>query len=517
MGCPDGLNAAAVRPAQPAAAVRGGRGECAAGGQRVQAVAAGRRTCSAVPSVSSASRRPLAGCGGQGVRGRRPGRRRAGRVTRLCRCPGWWRAGSRSGPGWAGTRPAATRPAAGEDEAAVVATPGGVASRHVLAAGRGGRTAARSCCAWAAEPPITRDRPGPGGGDQRGGQGRRSGGRRPRAAGWPDRAAAARRPAIAAARASSGGQRGRGAVHEDLSACRAASASTDGERGLGGRGARAGVEVQFLAQTCPAWSMTKAMSLCADHRARGQDLRGDRRSRFQTCCELGGSCRSGTASSARRPGVPGGRTPGCRRPGCTAGCRRPRPARPAGRRRRAAGRPARNSCAISGQSVVHTGSRKVSSTTLPRRLARRHRPAVLVGELEGLAGKFSGAVDPSIASARIGSAIGLAWAAAIGAAPRMISPSAPAAATDRMLAVATDRRTRRPAGSASRQPGRRRAGPAAGRFRRARAGTRARAQVPAGGQQRERDHAVGVGAQAAEEADVLDQHPVRQAQHREAR
>ena len=60
---------------------------------------------------------------------------------------------------------------------------------------------------------------------------------------------------------------------------------------------------------------------------------------------------------------------------------------------------------------------------------------------KALAGKFSGAVDPAMASARIGSAFGLAWAAAIGAAPRMISPSAPATATDRMLAVATDRRT----------------------------------------------------------------------------
>ncbi len=42
-----------------------------------------------------------------------------------------------------------------------------------------------------------------------------------------------------------------------------------------------------------------------------------------------------------------------------------------------------------------------------------------------------------MASARIGSAVGLAWAAAIGAAPRMISPSAPRAATVRMLAVAS--------------------------------------------------------------------------------
>src|SRR5690349_25028593 len=43
-------------------------------------------------------------------------------------------------------------------------------------------------------------------------------------------------------------------------------------------------------------------------------------------------------------------------------------------------------------------------------------------------------------SARIGSAFRLAWAAAIGAAPRMISPSAPTEATVPRLAVATLRR-----------------------------------------------------------------------------
>jgi hypothetical protein len=56
---------------------------------------------------------------------------------------------------------------------------------------------------------------------------------------------------------------------------------------------------------------------------------------------------------------------------------------------------------------------------------------------KGLAGKFSGAPDPAMASARIGSAFGLAWAAAIGAAPRMISPTAPTEATVRKLAAAT--------------------------------------------------------------------------------
>ena len=40
-------------------------------------------------------------------------------------------------------------------------------------------------------------------------------------------------------------------------------------------------------------------------------------------------------------------------------------------------------------------------------------------------------------------------------------------------------------------------------------------EVAGGGEQRHRDHAVGVGAQPAEQPDVLDQHPVGQAQHAE--
>ena len=78
---------------------------------------------------------------------------------------------------------------------------------------------------------------------------------------------------------------------------------------------------------------------------------------------------------------------------------------------------------------------------MPRRLARLTVWPCWSVSWKGLAGKFSGADEPEMASARIGSAFGLAWAAAIGAAPRMISPTAPAAATDPMLAVATDRRT----------------------------------------------------------------------------
>src|SRR5712691_13083520 len=56
-----------------------------------------------------------------------------------------------------------------------------------------------------------------------------------------------------------------------------------------------------------------------------------------------------------------------------------------------------------------------------------------------------------MARARMVSATGLAWAAAIGAAPSTISPIAPADATDWMLAAAADRR--RAAGrTRSRQP-----------------------------------------------------------------
>src|SRR5215470_11847857 len=100
---------------------------------------------------------------------------------------------------------------------------------------------------------------------------------------------------------------------------------------------------------------------------------------------------------------------------------------------------ARNAWAISGQSVVHTGSRKVSSTTLPRRLARLTVWPCWSVRAKPLAGKFSGAADPAMDSARIGSAFRLAWAAAIGAAPRMISPSAPTEATVPKLAAATER------------------------------------------------------------------------------
>ena len=89
----------------------------------------------------------------------------------------------------------------------------------------------------------------------------------------------------------------------------------------------------------------------------------------------------------------------------------------------------RISWAMSGQSVVHTGSRKVSSTTLPRRLARETcRPSWLVSVKPG-AGVSSCPLVPAMACAVIGSAFLLTEANAIGAAPTRMTPSAPTPAT----------------------------------------------------------------------------------------
>ena len=124
-----------------------------------------------------------------------------------------------------------------------------------------------------------------------------------------------------------------------------------------------------------------------------------------------------------------------------------------------------------------------------------------------------------MACARIVSATGLACAAAIGAAPRMIRPIAPTEATDSMLAAATDWRTAagRARSSASRARSRQLAsGAAAAAGSAAAISARSQGEIPGDGDERHRDHAVGVGAQAAEEAEVLDQYPVGQAQHGEA-
>src|SRR5487761_322008 len=77
----------------------------------------------------------------------------------------------------------------------------------------------------------------------------------------------------------------------------------------------------------------------------------------------------------------------------------------------------RISWAMSGQSVVHTGSRNASSTTLPRRLENATwRPSWLVS-VKVTAGESICPVLPAMAWAVIGSAFGFVVANAIGAVP----------------------------------------------------------------------------------------------------
>src|ERR1700761_3123891 len=88
-----------------------------------------------------------------------------------------------------------------------------------------------------------------------------------------------------------------------------------------------------------------------------------------------------------------------------------------------------------GQSLVQTGSRKVSSTTLPRSPARLAGwPYWLVSVKEG-AVTLSGAAPPPTAWARIGSALSLAWAIAIGATPRRTITTAQLVRTARLPAA----------------------------------------------------------------------------------
>ena len=169
-----------------------------------------------------------------------------------------------------------------------------------------------------------------------------------------------------------------------------------------------------------------------------------------------------------------------------------------------------------GQSVVHTGSRKVISTTLPRRLASETvRPSWSVSEKPG-AGTSRLALLPAMARARIGSAVRFAAAEAIGAAPIKITTSAATAATDRALAVASVAPSAR--GRSHLHPG---APPlpadssaTTGLFRHGGLLRRGyQGQVAGREQQGHRDHAVRVGSEAAQEAEILHQHPVGQAEH----
>src|ERR1700734_3806644 len=111
---------------------------------------------------------------------------------------------------------------------------------------------------------------------------------------------------------------------------------------------------------------------------------------------------------------------------------------------------------MTGQSVVQTGARNDSSTTLPRRLARdTWRPSWLVSVKFG-AGVSSTPLVPESDSAVIGSAVLFTAANAIGAAPTMITPSAAIPAITRSGAPANAS-----AGPAT-HPGRRRARPGPG-------------------------------------------------------
>ena len=112
---------------------------------------------------------------------------------------------------------------------------------------------------------------------------------------------------------------------------------------------------------------------------------------------------------------------------------------------------------------------------------------------------------PSIAWATIGSAFGSVEATAIGAAPTRAIPIAARAARERKAydGLAVNRSHRR----AGRLGGR-------DRHRCIRGDRHPRHREVAGGEdERHRDHAVGVRADPAEEAEVLDEHPVGEAEN----
>ena len=245
-----------------------------------------------------------------------------------------------------------------------MATPGGVATFHaVLAPGR-----ANSCqkaLSWLAGPPITtadqlppavtREVASDGGTDGTDG----SAGRAARRSRWriPRRGTRPRARARAA---------GRAAGHDDPSTAAGGVGQLRWRMTPGGRGAGPRVEVQDL-RTWPARSMANTMSLCAIIAPAGAT-----------------SPVTPYARQTRQPGRGAGQVQPVRHAGevflaverlgvghwCNSGlttiatsstCRAAAPSCcPAWR----------NSCAMSGQSDTHTGSRKVSSTALPRRLGQ---------------------------------------------------------------------------------------------------------------------------------------------------
>src|SRR5579875_136145 len=86
---------------------------------------------------------------------------------------------------------------------------------------------------------------------------------------------------------------------------------------------------------------------------------------------------------------------------------------------------------MTGQSEVQTGSRNVSTTTLPLRAESETALSCWSMSESAGAGKFTASFGPLTASVRSGLALGLAAAMAAGAPPTRVTASAPAATTVR--------------------------------------------------------------------------------------
>ncbi len=174
-----------------------------------------------------------------------------------------------------------------------------------------------------------------------------------------------------------------------------------------------------------------------------------------------------------------------------------------------------------GQSVLQTGSRKVSASAFPRRAWRVTGWPLWLTRSKGGAGLLWTTTDPTIAVFKIGSATGLVLASAMGAAPRRMTTMAPMATRLRPTAAGapTTRSHHRSfacpaagcgAACLSGQTGclgRGGSGPSHGRRRR-----QYQRDVAGHDHAEHRQHAVGIGAHATEETEVLYQYPVGQAQ-----
>ena len=172
-----------------------------------------------------------------------------------------------------------------------------------------------------------------------------------------------------------------------------------------------------------------------------------------------------------------------------------------------------NSAPMIGQSVVHTGSRKVISTTLPRRLASETGWPLWSVSWKPGAGRFIAALSPAMARARIGSAVRFAAAAAIGRGAEQ-DDGQRRHRPDRPDAGSRDRAAQRPRPQAAHAltP---RVGLGSAGYQHCERLVRRRGEREVAGEEQQDpgNHAVRVGAEPAQEAEVLDQHPVRQAEH----